>query len=70
MAATPENNETTENKEKGSPSEKAETEGEQQVSEAEFHLWQQLPVFIAMGLAIFILGLVCSLFSKAAATFC
>ncbi|CAI7652177.1 unnamed protein product [Penicillium glandicola] len=48
---------TTENNEKGLPLEKAETVTEQQDSESDFRLWQQLPVFIAMGLAIFILGL-------------
>jgi hypothetical protein len=61
---------TTENNEKGLPLEKAETVAEQQDSETDFRLWQQLPVFIAMGLAIFILGLVCSLFFKEVATFC
>ncbi|KAJ5508768.1 hypothetical protein N7527_010911 [Penicillium freii] len=48
---------TTENSEKGLPLEKAETVAEQPDSETDFRLWQQLPVFIAMGLAIFILGL-------------
>ncbi|KXG54684.1 Major facilitator superfamily domain, general substrate transporter [Penicillium griseofulvum] len=48
---------TTENSEKGLPLEKAETVAEQRDSETDFRLWQQLPVFIAMGLAIFILGL-------------
>jgi hypothetical protein len=61
---------TTENNEKGLPLEKAEAVAEQQGSEPDFHLWQQLPVFIAMGLAIFILGLVCSLFFKEVAIFC
>ncbi|OQD73917.1 hypothetical protein PENDEC_c013G02420 [Penicillium decumbens] len=48
---------TIENNEKVFPLEKAETVAEQQDSETDFRLWQQLPVFIAMGLAIFILGL-------------
>jgi len=51
---------TTENNEKVFPLKNAETVAEQQDSETDFRLWQQLPVFIAMGLAIFILGLVCS----------
>ncbi|KAJ5908934.1 hypothetical protein N7495_001616 [Penicillium taxi] len=49
----------TENNEKALPLEKAETVPEQQDPEPEpdFSLWQQLPVFIAMSLGIFILGL-------------
>ena len=50
----------TENDEKALPLEKAETVPEQQDPEPEpdFSLWQQVPVFIAMSLGIFILGLV------------
>lgn len=57
----------TENNEKALPLEKAETVPEQQDLEPEpepdFNLWQQVPVFIAMSLGIFIQGLVCYLFS-------
>lgn len=58
---------STESNEKALPLEKAETVPEQQDLEPEpepdFNLWQQVPVFIAMSLGIFIQGLVCSLFS-------
>ena len=58
---------STESNEKALPLEKAETLPEQQDLEPEpepdFNLWQQVPVFIAMSLGIFIQGLVCSLFS-------
>lgn len=64
---------TTENDEKGPPLEKAETIPEQQDPEPEpepdFSLWQQVPVFIAMSLGIFILGLVCFIFFNPS-TFC
>ncbi|KAJ5159023.1 uncharacterized protein N7500_008674 [Penicillium coprophilum] len=48
---------TTENDEKRLRLEKAETAPEQQDPEPDFNLWQQVPVFIAMSLGIFILGL-------------
>jgi hypothetical protein len=50
----------TENNEKALPLEKAETVPKQQDPEPEpdSSLWQQVPVFIAMSLGIFILGLV------------
>lgn len=66
----------TENNEKTLPLEKAETVPEQQDLEPEpepepdFNLWQQVPVFIAMSLGIFIQGLVCSLFSTELTRFC
>lgn len=64
----------TENNEKALPLEKAETVPEQQDPEAEpepdFSLWQQVPVFIAMSLGIFILGLVCFPFLTEVTRFC
>ncbi|KAL4939072.1 hypothetical protein BDV06DRAFT_214571 [Aspergillus oleicola] len=51
MAATVDNNEKTIN-----PQE-TESAAEHQDSSTDFHPWQQLPVFVTMGLAIFILGL-------------
>lgn len=61
-----------ENNGKALPLEIAETVPEQQDPEAEpdFSLWQQVPVFIAMSLGIFILGLVCSLFFTEVTRFC
>lgn len=62
----------TDNNEKALPLEKAETVPEQQDPEPEpdFSLWQQVPVFIAMSLGIFILGLVCSIFFTEVTRFC
>lgn len=61
-----------ENNGKALPLEKAETVSEQQDPETEpdFSLWQQVPVFIAMSLGIFILGLVCPLFFTEVTRFC
>jgi hypothetical protein len=61
---------TTENEEKGLPLENAERATGQQVSGDDFRPWQHIPVFIAMGLAIFILGLVRVLVSHIVAKIC
>ncbi|KAJ5338529.1 hypothetical protein N7452_005257 [Penicillium brevicompactum] len=63
---------STESNEKALPLEKAETVPEQQDLEPEpepdFNLWQQVPVFIAMSLGIFIQGLDSTIVGTATAT--